>query len=86
MYKVFGLGLALAGLLFSGSASARCGLFDSLAGDDYCIKCPSARPEKIYLCPGGAPGFAIAQVSRPNCSIAFYDPTCGDRARAKRRH
>jgi hypothetical protein len=36
------------------------------------------------MCPGGAPGFAAVTVSHPNCNVAFYDPTCGDRRHLKK--
>jgi hypothetical protein len=81
---LFGLSLGTVMTLSSHAAFAKCGAFDMFAGDDYCLKCPSVRPEKIYMCPGGAPGFAAVTVSHPNCNVAFYDPTCGDRRHLKK--
>ena len=68
------------------TASAKCGAFDLLQGDDFCVRCPSVRPEKVYMCPGGPAGMAVAQAQHANCSISFYDQSCGDRMRRKKPH
>jgi hypothetical protein len=76
-----------AAMLFSAqSASAKCGAFDLLQGDDYCVKCPGARPEKLYMCPGGPAGLAVAVAQHASCSVTLYDTTCGDRIKRKRPH
>lgn len=68
------------------SALARCGAFDVWEGDQYCLKCPSVRPEKVYMCPGGATGLAVATLNHLNCSVTLYDQTCGDHGRRKKPH
>ena len=68
------------------SAFARCGAFDLLEGDQYCVKCPSARPEKLYMCPGGTAGLAVAALKNLNCNVTLYDPTCGDHGKHKKPH
>ena len=67
-------------------AFAQCGFFNVWQGDDFCVKCPSARPEKLYMCPGGPAGLAVAATEHPNCSVTSYDSTCGDRAKRKKPH
>jgi hypothetical protein len=87
-------GLFLAGVLLVpfvtlSAASAqeeRCGAFYLLEGGHYCVKCPSARPEKLYVCPGGAPGLAVAQLNHPNCNVTMYDHDCGDHMRHMKPH
>jgi len=68
------------------SAMARCGAFNLLEGDQYCVKCPSAHPEKLYMCPGGAPGLAIASLNHPNCGVTLYDHGCGEHAKHTKPH
>ena len=65
-------------------AFAQCGAFNVWQGDDYCVRCPSVRPEKLYMCPGGPAGLLVATTHHPNCSITFYDPTCGDQVKRKK--
>jgi hypothetical protein len=83
-------GLFLAAVLLLPSLSAasaqeeRCGAFYLLEGGHYCVKCPDARPEKLYVCPGGAPGLAVAQLNHPNCNVTMYDDhDCGDHRHMK---
>jgi hypothetical protein len=71
---VFGAAMTLS----AESALARCGAFDLLEGDNFCVKCPSARAEKVYMCPGGPAGMAVAVAAHPNCSVTSYGPGCGD--------
>jgi hypothetical protein len=78
------LGAAMA--LSAQTAFAGCGAFGLWQGDDYCLKCPSAHPEKLYMCPGGPAGMVVATTAHPNCNVSFYDPTCGDRMRRKKLH
>ena len=73
-------------LLSAQSASAKCGAFDVWQGDDYCVKCPGARPEKLYMCPGGPAGLAVAAAQHASCSVTLYDGTCGARIKSKRSH
>jgi hypothetical protein len=87
-------GLFLAGVLIlpfvtlsAGSAQEeRCGAFYLLEGGHYCVKCPSTRPEKLYVCPGGAPGLAVAQLNHPNCNVTMYDHGCGDHMKHMKPH
>jgi hypothetical protein len=71
---------------WSSSALARCGAFNLLEGDQYCVKCPSARPEKLYMCPGGPTGLAFAALNHPNCSVTLYDHGCGEHAKHTQPH
>jgi hypothetical protein len=73
-------------VLSAPSAFARCGAFDLLEGDQYCVKCPSVRPEKLYMCPGGPTGLAVAALNHPSCSVTLYDQTCGDHEKHKKPH
>lgn len=68
------------------SALARCGAFNLLEGDHYCVKCPSARPTKVYMCPGGPPGLAMAALNHINCSVSLYDHGCGEHAKHTQPH
>lgn len=54
-------------------ALARCGAFNLLEGDQYCVKCPSARLTRVYMCPGGAPGLAMAALNHPNCNVSLCE-------------
>jgi hypothetical protein len=54
-------------------------------GDDDCSKCPGARSEMLY-CPGGPIGLVVATTAHLNCSVGFYDTTCGDQAKRKKSH
>jgi hypothetical protein len=74
--------LPFATALSAPPALARCGAFNLLQGDHYCVKCPSARPEKVYMCPGGPPGLAMAALNHLNCSVTMYDHGCGEHAKA----
>jgi len=78
--------VAAATALSGQPASAACGAFNLLQGDDFCLRCPSTRPEKLYVCPGGPAGMMVASTSHPHCSITMYDPSCGDRATRKKPH
>jgi hypothetical protein len=67
------------GLSAASAQEDRCGAFNLWEGGHYCVKCPSARPEKLYVCPGGAPGLAVAQLGHPNCNVTMYDDhECGE--------
>jgi hypothetical protein len=55
-----------------------------LQGDQYCVKCPSVRPEKLYMCPGGPTGLAVAALNHLNCSVTPYDQTSGDHGKHKK--
>jgi hypothetical protein len=78
------LAVGAAMTFFADRASAQCGAFNLWQGDDFCLKCPSARPVKLYMCPGGPAGMAVATTSHPNCSVTFYDASCGDQVRRKK--
>ena len=81
LFLAFGAAMTLS----AESASARCGSFDLLEGDNYCLKCPSARAEKIYMCPGGPAGMAVAVASHPSCAVTMYDRTCRDQGARRKK-
>lgn len=77
LFLAVGLLLPFVTVLSAPSALAKCGAFNLLEGDHYCVKCPSAQVEKVYMCPGGAPGLAFAALNHPNCSVTLAEHGCG---------
>ena len=86
LFLAVGLLLPFVTVLSAPSASARCGAFNLLEGDQYCVKCPSARVEKVYMCPGGAPGLAAAVLKHPDCNVTLADHGCSGQGKHAKLH
>ncbi len=75
MHKIMTI-LVVALLPLSSAQAGRCGPFDIFEGNDYCVKCPTSRGEKVYACPGGEVGLIAVGVGHHNCSVSYYSSSC----------
>ncbi len=77
MKRVIGA-LAVASTFVSSVAFANCGPFGMFGDNDYCVTCPTSRPEKVNACPGGDVGMVAVGLAHPGCQVTYWSSSCGN--------